>query len=113
MAMFTDDETIRGRYHDHPKIGHLISKIDRYVITGAHLGDFLTSVLINSLSGAVARADENSLAHLKMFVQYVYNYIPACAWGSEEKMETWRELEQSERDRIVSESFPHMLLEVA
>jgi hypothetical protein len=53
-------------------------------------GDFVTAVLENDLHNAVGRADHKSLAALSSIVAWVYNEMPAPAWGSPEKVAAWR-----------------------
>ena len=56
--------------------------LDRYVNEGIMPGSFLRAVLTNDLAGAVFKADSKNLAALKDIMLYVYNEIPANAWGS-------------------------------
>ncbi len=63
--------------------------IDRYVETGIEPGDFTMAVLTNHFVDAVCRADPDSTAALREIAHYVYNEIPADAWGSREKVCAW------------------------
>lgn len=56
--------------------------LDRYVNEGIMPGSFLRAVLTNDLASAVFQADSKNLAALKDIMLYVYNEIPAHAWGS-------------------------------
>jgi hypothetical protein len=66
-----------------------IDAINGYVNEGRSVGGFLWAVLSNDLQGAVGRADLENLDALVAIVRYVYNEIPADAWGSEEKVKQW------------------------
>lgn len=65
--------------------------IDKHALEGRPCGHFVTAVLENDLTEAVARADENSLAALYEIVIYCCNYIPSNCWGSKEKVKAWIE----------------------
>lgn len=54
-------------------------------------GHFVTAVLENNLSEALAYADPTSLAHLKTIAQFIFNDIPSTAWGSPEAVKKWLE----------------------
>ena len=62
---------------------------DGYRDQGVPPSDFIYAVLTNNLSEAFARADEDNLKDLRDIVQYVYNYMPAKAWGTPEKVAAW------------------------
>ncbi len=68
----------------------MMPALKNYTEHGEIPGDFLQAVISNDLSGAVGRADEENLANLPAFVAYLYNEVPAGAWGSREKMYKWR-----------------------
>ena len=63
-----------------PKV--IKDSLDRYINEGIMPGSFLRAVLTNDLAGAVFKADSNNLAALKDIMLYVYNEVPANAWGS-------------------------------
>lgn len=52
-------------------------------------GHFLTAVLENNLTKAIGHADDESLAHLKEIVLWVYAELPGDSWGSKEKVELY------------------------
>jgi hypothetical protein len=56
--------------------------LDRYVNEGIMPGSFLRAVLTNDLASAVFKADSKNLAALKDIMLYIYNEVPANAWGS-------------------------------
>lgn len=68
---------------------HLLAGLLTYVETGRLPGEFLRSVLSNSLSEAVSLADPDSLAALPALVRVVYNCLPSMCWGSPERMMAW------------------------
>ncbi len=74
-----------------------IAAITRYVEQGIPPGGFVQSVLENDLAGAIGRADVWNMRALKSTVSYVYNEIPAPAWGSKEKYAAW--LERFEKEK--------------
>lgn len=64
---------------------HLIEGLRRFALEYRPVGRFLTSCLM----GAVMRADEVSLAHLRGIMQYIYNAMPSLCHGSPEKVKAW------------------------
>lgn len=68
---------------------HMLYSLKQYIEHKQPVGDFLTAVLENDLSEAVARADENNLKNLPAFVGYLYNEAPSQCWGSKKKVEEW------------------------
>ena len=67
----------------------MMGGIKRYVESGISPGSFLTAIIQNDLSGAVANADDENLRNIPAFVSYFYNECPSGCWGSPHKMETW------------------------
>lgn len=63
--------------------------IDMYVEHHIPTGGFLQAVLENNLCGAVGHADEENLRDLKEIVGYIYNEIPAIAWGDRSTVQKW------------------------
>jgi hypothetical protein len=76
-----------------PGLGYVPARIkgalDRWVYEGIPPGGFTTAVLQNNLMEAVGRADEECGLNLRAIVAYVYNEVPAWAWGSRENMNEW------------------------
>jgi hypothetical protein len=68
---------------------HTLGAIDNYVKHKYEPGSFLYSVLINDLKGAVSCADMMNQAALADIVKYLYNYVPATCWGSEDAVQRW------------------------
>jgi hypothetical protein len=63
---------------------HTKAALDRYVEHKILPGGFLMKVLSNDLFGAVGQADSENAAALPEIVKYIYNQLPANAWGSQE-----------------------------
>ena len=63
--------------------------IKRYVEHGSKPGEFLTAIICNDLSSAVAQADNENMQNMPAFVSYFYNECPLSCWGSPHKMEAW------------------------
>jgi hypothetical protein len=63
---------------------HTKAALDRYVNHKILPGGFLMKVLSNDLFGAVGQADSENAAALPDIVRYIYNQLPANAWGSQE-----------------------------
>jgi hypothetical protein len=72
--------------------------IDRYVSHGIPLGGFLQAVISNDLMGAAASADAENSRVLAAIAGYVWNEVPAQAWGSRAVYEAWLALHAAERD---------------
>jgi hypothetical protein len=68
---------------------HMMAALRRYIDEKCPVGNFLTAVLSNNLSEAVARADEENLKNLPAFVGYLYNEAPSLCWGSPERVKEW------------------------
>lgn len=66
--------------------------LDRYVNDGIPTGGFLQAVLENNLFEAFGRADADNQRNIKDIVSYIYNEIPAGCWGSKERVENWKGL---------------------
>jgi hypothetical protein len=60
-----------------------------YVEEHRPVGDFLTAVLSNDLRGAVSRADDDNIARLPDFSNFLQWYCPSLCWGSPEKVRAW------------------------
>jgi hypothetical protein len=70
---------------------HTMQALDLYVTRGIMPGSFLTAVLCNDLAGAFGKADVYNIANMYAIVKHIYNKIPACAWGSQEKVNAFRQ----------------------
>ena len=67
----------------------VVEGLKRYVDHGVPPGDFLYAMLTNNLTETFARADIQNQTRVMDYVTVLYNYIPAEAWGSEDKVEQW------------------------
>jgi hypothetical protein len=63
--------------------------LDDWATKGWQPGGFLTAVLHNYLSEALARADDDNIRAIHSIVGYVYNECPSPCWGSPEKVAAW------------------------
>lgn len=68
---------------------HLREGLRIYILDGCPPVGFLTAVLENDLCESFARADEKSRAGLGDLVCFLYNHVPAGAWGSSYRVATW------------------------
>lgn len=78
---------------------HMMEAIKRYVEDGIKPGDFLQAIICNDLKETIWRADEKNQKNLTAFVAYFYNEVPASIYGTKEKMETWINFKQEEREK--------------
>lgn len=69
--------------------------LDLYRDEGYHPGSFLEAVLCNDLIQAVKCCAHNDLAWIAV---YIINNFPAEAYGSKEKVLTWREKQRTVRE---------------
>ena len=63
--------------------------IERYVVNRIRTGGFLYAVLTNDLRGAMATADNDNLAALKVIVGFLHNEVPGICWGSADRVRLW------------------------
>jgi len=68
---------------------HMMEGLKRYVEEGIMPGHFLTAVLENKLSEAIARADDENLANLPAYCGYLHWEAPSACHGSQEKVQAW------------------------
>ena len=66
-----------------------IESLNLYVDKHIQPGGFLTAVLENDLTAAVATADLHNIAIIPTYVSYIYNNLPKNCWGSKEKVKEW------------------------
>ena len=67
----------------------LMKGMKRYVEGHIKPGDFLSAVIRNDLSDALARADPISRLLLHDIVKWFWNEAPSTCWGSSDKMHKW------------------------
>ena len=80
---------------------HTKAALDRYVEHKILPGGFLMKVLSNDLFGAVGQADSENAAALPEIVKYIYNQLPANAWGSQDLV--YKFVEDAFFNRMVEE----------
>jgi hypothetical protein len=68
---------------------HMKSGARAYIEEGRMPGGFLYAVLCDDFTDAVGRADATNEAHLKAWGKWLFNDIPASAWGDEETVKAW------------------------
>lgn len=68
---------------------HLHEGLVFYLVYRRMTGSFLRAVLDNNLRLALARGDAESIAGLRELGQFLVNYAPMHAWGSEEAVDEW------------------------
>ena len=88
--------TFRNFYIPERMMGGLL----RYIEEGIEPGHFLSAVIMNDLSAAVGRADEENVKNLPAYVGYLYNEAPAGCWGSKKKFEDWMKKKAEERNAV-------------
>lgn len=71
-------------YDDIPQ--HAQYELCAWVEKGYFPGSFLTAVLCNNLFGAIGSADGQNMEALRDITTFVYDRVPADAWGSAAKM---------------------------
>ena len=72
--------------------------IDRHAEHGYPCGGFVTAVLENNFGQAALRAADGNVLLLREIALYLYGYIPESCWGSPEKVKSWQEQKQKERE---------------
>jgi len=81
---------------DYDKYGlipiHMRAGFRLYIEDGIHRGHFLTALFENDLAGAISRADHINEHKLKDMMQWIYNEAPNNCWGSKEKVNNWKGL---------------------
>ena len=76
---------------------HMQEGARRYIEDGIEPGGFLTAVLSNDLKGAYVRADEENLAAMREWVNWVYWECPGVAQGSSKNVKAWIDAKQETR----------------
>jgi hypothetical protein len=60
-----------------------------YVVNHRPQGDFITNLMSNNLRGTFSHADSQNMAAMSLIVRFVYNHVPAEAWGTGAKVSDW------------------------
>jgi len=74
--------------HDFSRAKNL-DGLKRYVEEHIPPGGFLRAVLENDLKEACARADDENLRVIPIYVAWLYKEAPNVCWGSKEKVHAW------------------------
>lgn len=69
--------------------GHLLPGLHRYILDRVRPGAFLVALLENDFHGAVTRADDAVLPHLRCLARFLHNFAPAACHGSPAAVEAW------------------------
>lgn len=80
----------------------------RYVAHGVPPGTFLCYVLSNDVRGAWWRASDENRQHMGAIVQWVIQYVPLEAWGSEAVVEQWLEVHKRGYDSVAGSKAPEV-----
>lgn len=70
---------------------HMYYDLKMYIERRVAVGGFLSKVLENDLVGAMGRADNENMANLPAYANFLYNHAPDTCWGSPEKVKAWLE----------------------
>jgi hypothetical protein len=68
---------------------HMRGAIERYVMHGAPMGDFLRAIFANDFMEAAGRADDENQHALLAYARFLYNHVPATCKGSYEAVDAW------------------------
>lgn len=67
-----------------------IEALENYFLHALPPGGFLTALLSNdSVLNVVRRGDFENRKRVHFYVDWLVNYAPVAAWGSEEKVKNW------------------------
>lgn len=75
---------------------HLQEGLMAYMTQRRPVGGFLTACLENDLCGAVGRAADMKI--IEPVVRWLWNEVPAPAWGSKEAVAAWLAAKPGEGD---------------
>lgn len=70
---------------------HTLKTLVDYVANRVPTGGFLHAVLTNDLIETMGRADHINREHIHDICSFVYNWLPANCWHSEEAVKRWLE----------------------
>lgn len=73
---------------------HMQDTARRYIEQGIPGGSFFMAVVENNLVGAFAKADEQNIAAMRNWAQWLYWEAPIDAWGSPKRVLAWMEKER-------------------
>lgn len=84
---------------------HLLESLDGYLRYGHDPGSGLSAILRNDLMETFRRCDDQTLMVLPLLARYIYNSIPAAAWGSDARVERWRQRSRLWRATVVEQCY--------
>jgi hypothetical protein len=85
----------------------MLSALELYLRRGIWPGDGLGAVLTNDLSGCMQRWDD--VVPLKLIYRYIWNRLPATAYGSEDDVIRWCQLTNEQRAKLLTYSDAHAI----
>src|ERR687895_230948 len=88
-ALHQEEADYRAKMVDRAVPFHLHGGLLLYLVHHIRPVGFLMAALENNLTEAVLLADMESQIGLFDLVQFLFNDMPADAWGSREKVEQW------------------------
>ena len=76
-----------------------------YLVNGWDPGSFYTAVLANDFMSAVTRSHpSNRIAELKGLASWISNTMPAAAWGSYDRVQTWLNMSDEDRRTVLEQA---------
>ena len=69
---------------------HMRNDLVNYIVDGVSTGGFLKAVIKNNLIDTYGTADGTNEKHIKAYADFLYNVMPATAFGSQERYEMWK-----------------------
>ena len=76
-----------------------------YLVNGWDPGSFYTAVLANDFMSAVTRSHPgNHIDILKRLAGWVLNVMPAAAWGSYDRVQTWLNMNDEDRRAVLEQA---------
>jgi hypothetical protein len=73
----------------------------RYVERGIMPGSFLTCLLSNNMTAALAQADKDNRAKFAEWIEWIGKHLPEECWGAPEKVYAWSEAKMKPHDRAL------------
>ena len=77
-------------------VSYMKDGLKRYIENGIPAGSFMTAMLANDFLGAVMKADATNLLRLRDWALFIANDLPDECWGSYEKVENWKGLDNEQ-----------------
>lgn len=88
-----------GNYHFRGKMlrSYEREQIDQYIETGELWNEFLEACVNNDWKRAFLAADDHNSENMRATFGYLWNHVPAPAWGSPAKVAAHRKKRAEER----------------